>query len=163
MKNIKARKKSQEAPNQSGLFLKDFAFSKGKTLVQTQKLKPSSASTSRLENQEVSVDSTGKCILGETSGQKTFVLSLVGLGEGCGLPSDPGNLSGGQPPRNHWDYCIGVRAWLACGYFIPGGASQRGGGQAPMFPCRTLSDLDYPGLRSVTCDVSSRWVLTTVQ
>ena len=31
-------------------------------------------------------------------------------------------------------------------------------------PCRsTLSDLDYPGLRSVTCDVSSRWLLTMVQ
>ena len=58
---------------------------------------------------------------------------------------------------------IGVRDLVARGYFIPGGASQRGGGQAPMFPCRTLSDLDYPGLRSVTCDVSSRWVLTTVQ
>ena len=28
---------------------------------------------------------------------------------------------------------IGVRAWLARGYFIPGGASQRGGGQAPAF------------------------------
>ena len=32
-----------------------------------------------------------------------------------------------------------------------------------MFPCRTLPDLDYPGLSSVTCDVSSQWVLTTVQ
>ena len=50
---------------------------------------------------------------------------------------------------------IGVRDLVARGYFIPGGASQRGGGQVPMFPCRTLSDLDYPGLRSVTCDVSS--------
>ena len=59
---------------------------------------------------------------------------------------------------------IGVRDLVARGYFIPGGVCQRGvGGQAPMFPCRTLSDLDYPGLRSVTCDVSSRWVLTTVQ
>ena len=28
---------------------------------------------------------------------------------------------------------IGVRAWLARGYFIPGGTSQRGGGQAPAF------------------------------
>ena len=35
---------------------------------------------------------------------------------------------------------IGVRAWLARGYSIPGGVSQRGGGQAPMFQCRTLSD-----------------------
>ena len=34
------------------------------------------------------------------------------------------------------------------------------GRQAPMFLCRTLSDLDYPALRLVTCDVSSRWVLT---
>ena len=58
---------------------------------------------------------------------------------------------------------VGVRDLVARGYFIPGGASQRGGGEAPMFPCRTLSDLDYPGLRSVTCDVSSQWVLTTVQ
>ena len=57
---------------------------------------------------------------------------------------------------------VGVRDLVARGYFIPGGASQRGCGQAPMFQCRTLSDLDYPGLRSVTCDVSSRWVLTTV-
>ena len=37
---------------------------------------------------------------------------------------------------------IGVRDLVARGYFIPGGASQRGGGQAPMFPCRTLSDLE---------------------
>ena len=58
---------------------------------------------------------------------------------------------------------IGVRDLVARGYVIPGRMSQTGGGQAPMFPCRTLSDLDYPGLRSVTCDVSSRWVLTTVQ
>ena len=29
---------------------------------------------------------------------------------------------------------------VARGYVIPGGASQRGGGQAPMFQCRTLSD-----------------------
>ena len=64
---------------------------------------------------------------------------------------------------HHLNRFIGVRDLVARGYFIPGGASQRGGGQAPMFPCRTLSDLDYPGLRSVTCDVSSRWVLTTVQ
>ena len=35
---------------------------------------------------------------------------------------------------------IGVRDLVALGYFIPGGASQRGGGQAPMFQCRTLSD-----------------------
>ena len=28
---------------------------------------------------------------------------------------------------------VGVTAWLARGYFIPGGASQRGGGQAPAF------------------------------
>ena len=58
---------------------------------------------------------------------------------------------------------IGVRDLVARGYFIPWGASQKGGGQAPMFPCRTLSDLDYPGLKSVTCDVSSRWVLALVQ
>ena len=67
------------------------------------------------------------------------------------------------PPHNQSSIVVGVRDLVARGYFIPGGASQRGGGQAPMFPCRTLSDLDYPGLRSVTCDVSSRWVLTTVQ
>ncbi len=71
--------------------------------------------------------------------------------------------SGLATDQNDLDEHVGVRDWLARGYFIPGGASQRGGGQAPMFPCRTLSDLDYPGLRSVTCDVSSRWVLTTVQ
>ena len=35
---------------------------------------------------------------------------------------------------------IGVRDLVARGYFIPGGASQRGGGRAPMFQCRTLSD-----------------------
>ena len=58
---------------------------------------------------------------------------------------------------------VGVRDLVARAYFISGGASQREDGQAPMFPCRTLSDLDYPGLRSVTCDVSSRWVLTTAQ
>ena len=45
----------------------------------------------------------------------------------------------------------------------PWGREPEGGGQAPMFQCRTLSDLDYPGLLSVTCEVSSRWVLTTVQ
>ena len=58
---------------------------------------------------------------------------------------------------------VGVRAWLARGYFIPGGASQRGGGQAPMFQCRMLSDLDYPGLRSVTYDVPARRILATVK
>ena len=47
---------------------------------------------------------------------------------------------------------VGVRDLVARGYVIPGGASQRGGGQAPMFQCRTLSDLDDPGLTSVTCD-----------
>ena len=47
--------------------------------------------------------------------------------------------------------------------FHPWGREPEGGVEALMFPCRTLSDLDYPGLRSVTCDVSSRWVLTTVQ
>ena len=36
---------------------------------------------------------------------------------------------------------IGVRAWLARGYFIPGGASQRGGWSGSGVPCRTLSDL----------------------
>ena len=43
------------------------------------------------------------------------------------------------------DNKIGVRAWLARGYFIPGGASQRGGGQAPAFRvarCRTRSLVD---------------------
>ena len=68
-----------------------------------------------------------------------------------------------QEVEKNFSSIVGVRDLVARGYFIPGGASQRGGGQAPMFPCRTLSDLDYPGLRSVTCDVSSRWVLTTVQ
>ena len=58
---------------------------------------------------------------------------------------------------------IGVGNLVARSYFIPGGVSQRGGGQAQIFPCRTLSDLDYPGLGSVACDVSSRRVLTTVQ
>ena len=41
---------------------------------------------------------------------------------------------------------VGVRAWLARGYFIPGGASQRGGvSQAPAFRvarCRTRSLVD---------------------
>ena len=36
---------------------------------------------------------------------------------------------------------IGVRDLVTRGYSIPGGASQRAGGQAPMFQCRTLSDL----------------------
>ncbi len=58
---------------------------------------------------------------------------------------------------------VGVRDLVARGYFIPGGASQRGGGSGSGVPCRTLSDLDDPGLRSVTCDVSSRRVLTLVQ
>ena len=30
-------------------------------------------------------------------------------------------------------HVIGVRAWLARGYSIPGGVSQRGGGQTPAF------------------------------
>ena len=52
------------------------------------------------------------------------------------------------------------RTWL----FHPWGREPEGAlGGAPAFPCRTLSDLDYPGLSSVTCDVSSRWVLTMVQ
>ena len=58
---------------------------------------------------------------------------------------------------------IRVRDLVARGYFIPGGASQWGCGSGSGVPCRTLSDLDYPGLRSVTCDVSLRWVLITVQ
>ena len=40
---------------------------------------------------------------------------------------------------------VGVRAWLARGYFIPGGASQRGGGQAAAFRvarCRTRPLID---------------------
>ena len=40
---------------------------------------------------------------------------------------------------------IGVRDLVARGYFIPGGASQRGGGQAPAFRvarCRTGSHVD---------------------
>ena len=46
---------------------------------------------------------------------------------------------------------VGVRAWLARGYFIPGGASQRGGSQTPAFRvarCRTQSLVDI-GLGSV--------------
>ena len=40
---------------------------------------------------------------------------------------------------------IGVGAWLARGYFIPGGTSQGGCGQAPAFRvarCRTRSGVD---------------------
>ena len=48
---------------------------------------------------------------------------------------------------------IGVRDLVARGYVIPGGASQRGGGSGSGVTCRTLSDLDDPGLRSVTRDV----------
>ena len=51
------------------------------------------------------------------------------------------------------DVHIGVRDLVARGYFIPGGASQMGCGPGSGVPCRTLSDLDDPGLRSVTCDV----------
>ena len=60
-------------------------------------------------------------------------------------------------------FIIGVRDLVARGYSIPGGASQREGSQVQMFPCRTLSDLDYPGLRSVTHDVPARRILATVQ
>ena len=44
-----------------------------------------------------------------------------------------------------------------------GARARAGVGRAAAFPCRTLSDLNYSGLRSATCDVSSRWVLTMVQ
>ena len=37
---------------------------------------------------------------------------------------------------------VGVRDLVARGYFIPGGASQRGGGPGSGVPCRTLSYLD---------------------
>ena len=37
---------------------------------------------------------------------------------------------------------VGVRAWLARSYFIPGGTSQKGGWSGPGVPCRTLSDLE---------------------
>ena len=37
---------------------------------------------------------------------------------------------------------VGVRDLVARGYFIPGGASQRGGGSGSGVPCRTLSDRD---------------------
>ena len=37
-----------------------------------------------------------------------------------------------------------ARAWLARGYFIPGGMSQRGAWSGSGVPCRTLSD-------TVTC------------
>ena len=40
---------------------------------------------------------------------------------------------------------IGVRDWLARSYFIPGGTSQRGGGQTPAFRvarCQTWSHVD---------------------
>ena len=54
---------------------------------------------------------------------------------------------GGGEPRQGEGFCVcvcvhvGVRDLVARGYVIPGGASQRGGGRAPMFQCRTLSDL----------------------
>ena len=37
---------------------------------------------------------------------------------------------------------IRVRDVVARGYFILGGASQRGGGSESVVPCRSLSDLD---------------------
>ena len=40
---------------------------------------------------------------------------------------------------------IGVRAWLARGYFIPGGTSQRGDGQARAF--RVASCQTWTGVR----------------
>ena len=56
-------------------------------------------------------------------------------------------LTGSQCLPNGWSllavciscHFIGVRDLVARGDSIPGGASQRGGGQAPMFQCRTLS------------------------
>ena len=50
---------------------------------------------------------------------------------------------------------------FAPGDFIPGGRARGGSGSG--VPCRTLSDLDYPGLWSVNCDISSRWALKTLQ
>ena len=49
---------------------------------------------------------------------------------------------------------IEVRAWLARGYFIPGSMSQRGFGQTPMVPCRTLSDQDL-GQTSVPSHITT--------
>ena len=58
-----------------------------------------------------------------------------------------------NPPKT---YTVGVRDLVARGYVIPGGASQRGGGQAPMFQCRTLSDtIRGQALRGL---VGSRWI-----
>ena len=62
-----------------------------------------------------------------------------------------------------------VKVWFSSqelgsrGYFIPGGASQRGGWSGSGVPCRMLSALDYPELRSVTYDVPARSILATVK
>ena len=52
-----------------------------------------------------------------------------------------------NPYKGDGNLCmdIGVRDLVARGYFIPGGASQRGGGQAPCFRvarCQTWTILD---------------------
>ena len=79
---------------------------------------------------------------------------------------------GPNPPKyspNSRSTAPGGRYWSECGTWSHAvisslGARARGGvGRAPMFPCRTLSDLDYPGLGAVTCDVSSLWVLIVVK
>ena len=83
----------------------------------------------------------------------------------AGWPWDPEEADGWpwwQPSHSGW-YRLVWSGQPAQPLKGPGQPCQRGVGQAPIFLCRTLSDLDYPGLGSVTCDVSSRWVLTTVQ
>ena len=55
---------------------------------------------------------------------------------------------------------IGVRDLVARGYFIPGGASQRGGGQAPAFRvarCQTWTQVSHPRCPS-TQDFGNRTV-----
>ena len=70
---------------------------------------------------------------------KTFFAPLGDGGVGDGGVGVGGVGGGGDGESPHQ---IGVRDLnlVARSYFIPGGASQRGGGQAPMFQCRTLLD-----------------------
>ena len=82
-------------------------------------------------------------------------MSCIVLFVVCDSESHPDTLGQGQGRRS-----AGLgRTRL----FHPWGREPEGGEPSSGVPCRTLSDLDYSGLRSVTCDVSSRWVLTTVQ
>ena len=81
----------------------------------------------------------------ETSAQKTSPLFETGQMPSAAtgrMSADPVFEAENLRNRSAFSAEVGVRDLVARGYFIPGGASQRGGGQAPAFRvarCQTWS------------------------